>query len=41
MSEEHVGRTSADRIPRKILKYELKVKRSLGRPLKKWKDSVM
>jgi hypothetical protein len=38
--KEHVERMSADRIPRKILKYEPKGKRSLGRPLIQWKDSL-
>jgi hypothetical protein len=32
--KEHVGRMSADCIPRKFLKYQPKGKRSLGRPLK-------
>jgi hypothetical protein len=39
--EESVGRISGDRIHKKILKYQLKGKRSLGRPRKRWKDSVM
>jgi hypothetical protein len=34
--KEHV-----DRIPKMILKYEPKGKRNLGRPLKRWKDSVL
>jgi hypothetical protein len=31
----------ADRIPKMILKYQPKGKRNLGRPLKRWKDSVL
>jgi hypothetical protein len=34
--KEHV-----DRIPEMILKYQPKRKRNLGRPLKRWKDSVL
>jgi hypothetical protein len=34
--KEHV-----DRIPKMILKYQPKGKRNLGRPLKRWKDSVL
>jgi transposase len=34
--KEHV-----DRIPKMILKYQPKLKRNLGRPLKRWKDSVL
>jgi hypothetical protein len=34
--KEHV-----DRIPKIILKYQPKGKRNLGRPLKRWKDSVL
>jgi hypothetical protein len=30
-----------NRIPKMILKYEPKGKRNLGRPLKRWKDSVL
>jgi tRNA(Arg) A34 adenosine deaminase TadA len=30
-----------DRIPKIILKYQPKGKRNLGRPLKRWKDSVL
>jgi hypothetical protein len=30
-----------DRIPKMILKYQPKLKRNLGRPLKRWKDSVL
>jgi hypothetical protein len=30
-----------DRIPKMILKYHPKGKRNLGRPLKRWKDSVL
>jgi hypothetical protein len=33
--KEHV-----DRIPKMILKYQPKGKRNLGKPLKRWKDSV-
>jgi hypothetical protein len=39
--KEHVDRMSSDRIPKMILKYEPKGKRNLGRPLKRWKDSVL
>jgi hypothetical protein len=38
--KEHVDRMSSDRIPNMMLKYEPKGKRNLGRPLKRWKDSV-
>jgi hypothetical protein len=31
----------ADRIPKVILKYQTKGKINLGRPLKRWKDSVL
>jgi hypothetical protein len=30
-----------DRIPKMILKHKPKGKRNLGRPLKRWKDSVL
>jgi hypothetical protein len=40
-SKEHVDTMSSDRIPKMILKYQPKVKRNLGRPLKRWKDSVL
>jgi hypothetical protein len=30
-----------DRIPKMILNYQPKGKRNLGRPLKRWKDSVL
>jgi hypothetical protein len=39
--KEHVDRMSSDRIPKMILKYQPKGKRNLGRPLKRWKDSVL
>jgi hypothetical protein len=39
--KEHVDRISSDRIPKMILKYQPKGKRNLGRPLKRWKDSVL
>jgi hypothetical protein len=39
--KEHVDRMSSDRIPKMILKYEPKGKRNLGRPLNRWKDSVL
>jgi hypothetical protein len=32
---------SSDRIPKMILKYQRKGKINLGRPLKRWKDSVL
>jgi hypothetical protein len=38
--KEHVDRMSSDKIPKMILKYQPKEKRNLGRPLKRWKDSV-
>jgi hypothetical protein len=38
---EHVDRMSSDMIPKMILKYQPKGKRNLGRPLKRWKDSVL
>jgi hypothetical protein len=34
--KEHI-----DRIPKMILIYQPKGKRNLGRPLKRWKDSVL
>jgi hypothetical protein len=39
--KEHVHRMTPDRIPKVILKYQPKEKRCLGRPLKRWQDSVM
>jgi hypothetical protein len=39
--KEHVDRMSSDRIPKMILKYQPKGKTNLGRPLKRWKDSVL
>jgi hypothetical protein len=39
--KEHVDRISSDRIPKMILKYQPKGKRNLGRPLKRWMDSVL
>jgi hypothetical protein len=39
--KERVDRTSSDSIPKMILKYQPKGKRNLGRPLKRWKDSVL
>jgi hypothetical protein len=39
--KEHVDRISCDRIPEMILKYQPKGKTNLGRPLKRWKDSVL
>jgi hypothetical protein len=39
--KEHVDRISSDRIPKMILKYQPQGKRNLGRPLKRWKDSVL
>jgi hypothetical protein len=39
--KEHVDSMSSDRIPKMILKYQPKGKRNLGRPLKRWKDSVL
>jgi hypothetical protein len=39
--KEHVHRMTPGRIPKMILKYQPKGKRCLGRPLKRWKDSVM
>jgi hypothetical protein len=34
--KQHVGRMGAERMRRKILKYQPKRKRSSGRPLKRW-----
>jgi hypothetical protein len=31
---------NSDRIPKMILKYQQRGKRNLGRPLKRWKDSI-
>jgi hypothetical protein len=39
--KERVDRMSSDRIPKMILKYQPNGKRNLGRPLKRWKDSVL
>jgi hypothetical protein len=39
--KEHVDRMSSDRISKMILKYQQKGKIHLGRPLKRWKDSVL
>jgi hypothetical protein len=39
--KEHVDRMSSDRISKMILKYQQKGKINLGRPLKRWKDSVL
>jgi hypothetical protein len=39
--KEHVDSMSSDRIPKMILKYQPKGKRNPGRPLKRWKDSVL
>jgi hypothetical protein len=39
--KEPVDRMSSDKIPKIILKYQTKGKRYLGRPLKRWKDSVL
>jgi hypothetical protein len=39
--KEYVYRMSSDRIPKIILKYQPKRKINLGRPLKRWKDSVL
>jgi hypothetical protein len=39
--KEHVERMSSDTIPKMILKYQPRGKRNLGRPLKRWKDSVL
>jgi hypothetical protein len=39
--KEHVDRMSSDRIPKMILKYQPKGKRNLGRPLNRWKNSVL
>jgi hypothetical protein len=39
--KEHIDRMSPDRIPKMILKYQPKGKRNLGRPLKRWKESVL
>jgi hypothetical protein len=33
--------TGKERFPKMILKYQPKGKRNLGRPLKRWKDSVL
>jgi hypothetical protein len=39
--KEHVDRMSSDKILKMILKYQPKGKRNLGKPLKRWKDSVL
>jgi hypothetical protein len=38
--KEHVHRMTPGRIPKMILKYQPQGKRCLGRPLKRWQDSV-
>jgi hypothetical protein len=38
--KERVGSTSADRFPKSILKYQLKRKRNLGGPFKRWNASA-
>jgi hypothetical protein len=39
--KEHVDRMRFDTIPKMIPKYQPKGKRNLGRPLNRWKDSVL
>jgi hypothetical protein len=39
--KEHDGRKLAVTIPEKFLKYQPREKRSLGRPLKRWKDCAL
>jgi hypothetical protein len=39
--KQHADRMSSDRIPKMIIKYQPNGKRNLGRPLTKWKDSVL
>jgi hypothetical protein len=39
--KEHVDRMISDRIPKMILNHQPKEKINLGRPLKRWKDSVL
>jgi hypothetical protein len=39
--KEHIERISCDRIPKIILKYQPRGKINLGRPLRRWKDSVL
>jgi hypothetical protein len=39
--KEHVDWMSSDRIQKIILRYQPKGKINLGRPLKRWKDSVL
>jgi hypothetical protein len=41
IQEEIQKEMSSDRIQKMILKYQPKEKRNLGRPLKRWKDSVL
>jgi hypothetical protein len=39
--KEHVDRMSSDRTPKMILKYQPKGKSNLGKPMQRWKDSVL
>jgi hypothetical protein len=39
--KEHGDRMNSGRTPKIILKYQPKGKRNFGRPLKRWKDSVL
>jgi hypothetical protein len=39
--KDYFDRISSDRIQKIILKYEPKGNRNLGRPLERWKDSVL
>jgi hypothetical protein len=38
--KQHVQRMDRSRIPRQIMTYRPKGKRSLGRPLKRWRETV-
>jgi hypothetical protein len=38
--KQHVQRMDRSRIPREMMTYCLKDKRSLGRPLKRWRETV-
>jgi hypothetical protein len=38
--KQHVQRMDRSRIPRQMMTYRPKCKRSLGRPLKRWRETV-
>jgi hypothetical protein len=38
--KEHIERTDSSRIPNNLLNYRPRGKRSLGRPIKRWSETV-